>query len=78
MLLLTGGRARVFQVTIGHQTIVMAGSELSSVGDNRKETGNSFFAVVQNKQMQTFEEVIRKYVRRGQRVSSVFLDESSY
>ena len=53
------------QVTIGQKTVVMAGAELSSTGDNRRETGNSFFAILNSKEMRTFEEVIRKFVRAG-------------
>ena len=43
----------------------MAGAELSSKGDNRFDTGKAFFAVIANKEMETFQEVIHTFVRKG-------------
>ena len=49
----------------GHKTVVMAGTELSTKGDNRFDMGKTFFAVINNKEMPTFEAVVHAFVRKG-------------
>ena len=57
-----GGHSRV---TEGHQTVVMAGVELTGTWKGRKTTGRQFLVIIADKDMATFRAVIEAHVLPG-------------